>query len=153
MISASREVNGHSSISSDRHTRVRYNGNAFGGFHMSDSHFPRKSNLSDRKHMVLKIAAENFNMVRRLQRVQSSVGRMSNSPASDSKFRSRPRSSFALSYPNVIDPSALPRSRLPHRQKQAEHTLVKSRTQGLLVPLEPQVATSEAFHNLMKRPK
>ena len=88
MISASREVNGSNAklgFSSSRgadggfvanqYARVRYNGNAFGGFHMTDSEFPRKSNLNDRKQAVLRIAAENFEMVKRLARVQSSVGR------------------------------------------------------------------------------
>ena len=84
--------------------RRRYNGNAFGGFNMSDSDFPRKSNLNVRKKAVLRIAAENFAMIKRIQRVQSSVGRYSNSPASDSKYRSRPQSSIALCYPNVVDP-------------------------------------------------
>ena len=32
-----------------QYMRVRYNGNAFGGFQMTDSLFPRKSNLSERK--------------------------------------------------------------------------------------------------------
>ena len=36
-----------------QYARVRYNGNAFGGFQMTDSLFPRKSNLSDRKQRVL----------------------------------------------------------------------------------------------------
>ena len=49
--------------------RVRYNGNAFGGFQMTDSLFPRKSNLSDRKQKVLQIAAENFQMAKRLQNI------------------------------------------------------------------------------------
>jgi len=44
----------------DQYVRVRYRGNAFGGFNMTDSMFPRKSNLSERKQKVLRIAAENF---------------------------------------------------------------------------------------------
>lgn len=74
---------------------------------MTDSDFPRKTNLNVRKSNVLKIAAENFKMIKRLQRVHSSVGRYSNSPASDAKFRSRPKSSVALSYPNAVDPKQL----------------------------------------------
>lgn len=89
--------------------RRRYNGNAFGGFNMTDSDYPRKSNLNVRKSTVLKIAAENFKMIKRIQRVQSSVGRFCGSPASDSKFRSRPKSSISLSYPNAIDPKVLQR--------------------------------------------
>ena len=78
MISASREVNGgnprgigrgEGGFVANQYARVRYNGNAFGGFHMTDSEFPRKSNLNDRKQAVLKIAAENFEMVKRLARV------------------------------------------------------------------------------------
>ena len=38
-----------SSPRENKYMRVRYNGNAFGGFQMTDSLFPRKSNLSDRK--------------------------------------------------------------------------------------------------------
>ena len=47
----------------NQYMRVRYNGNAFGGFQMTDSLFPRKSNLNERKQKVLRIAAENFQMV------------------------------------------------------------------------------------------
>lgn len=40
-----------------RHNQIAmYKGNAFGGFNMTDSLYPRKSNLNDRKHDVLKIA-------------------------------------------------------------------------------------------------
>lgn len=39
---------------------VRYNGSAYGGFNMTDSIYPRKSNLNERKHDVLRIAAENY---------------------------------------------------------------------------------------------
>lgn len=53
VISASREVTGQKTPSASafrgQYAKVRYNGNAFGGFHMTDSDFPRKSNLSDRK--------------------------------------------------------------------------------------------------------
>lgn len=55
VISTSREVTGirtphhPGSVRSSQYARVRYNGNAFGGFNMTDSDFPRKSNLSDRK--------------------------------------------------------------------------------------------------------
>jgi len=45
---------------SGQYPQVRYNGNAFGGFNMTDSLYPRKSNLNDRKKDVLKVAAENF---------------------------------------------------------------------------------------------
>ena len=52
----SREVTGKSSReiaalapSRQQYAKVRYNGNAFGGFNMSDSDFPRKSNLNERK--------------------------------------------------------------------------------------------------------
>ena len=63
---------------------------------MSDSNFPRKSNLENRKQNVLKIAAENFQIVTRLARVQSSVGRSSQSARSSEKkkYRSRPSSSM-----------------------------------------------------------
>ena len=59
-ISASREVNGRP------YQKVRYKGNAFGGYVMADSDYPRKTNLVRRKQDVLKIAAENYHMVRRL---------------------------------------------------------------------------------------
>ena len=66
MISASREVTGKQSNYSgtrynpQQYVKVRYNGNAYGGFQMTDSDFPRKTNLRDRKQKVLKIANENF---------------------------------------------------------------------------------------------
>ena len=59
-ISASREVNGR------KYQKVRYKGNAFGGYVMDDTDYPRKTNLRSRKQDVLKIAAENYLMVRRL---------------------------------------------------------------------------------------
>ncbi len=75
---------------------------------MSDSDFPRKSNLGFRKQRVLQIAADNFKMVKRLARVQSSVGRdsiVSPSSVKSGGYRSRPRSSIvAMSYPNQFDP-------------------------------------------------
>ena len=129
--------------------RYRYNGNAFGGFAMTDSLYPRKSNLSDRKHQVLKIAAENFQMVKRLQRVQSSVGRYSNSPASDSKFRSRPKSSLALRYPNVMDPKAQQRNRAGQQRGQRNTGLSASKTQATLEPLNPHAATSSALQDMI----
>ena len=53
VISASREVTGRETpqpgSARNAYAKVRYNGNAFGGFHMTDSDFPRKSNLFDRK--------------------------------------------------------------------------------------------------------
>ena len=90
-----------------QYMRVRYNGNAFGGFQMTDSLFPRKSNLSDRKQKVLQIAAENFQMAKRLQNIQSTFSnRYSHSPRSSShcdsykKLRQRPRSSSHFGHPN-----------------------------------------------------
>jgi len=38
---------------------------------MTETDFPRKTNLYDRKRSVLKIAKENFNLVKRLQNVRS----------------------------------------------------------------------------------
>lgn len=38
---------------------------------MSESNFPRRSNLIERKRSVLRIAAENFKMVKRLQSARS----------------------------------------------------------------------------------
>lgn len=74
MISASREVNGtsprnnfaatpKSALSSRSRNNYHYYGGAFGGFKMSESEFPRKTNLLDRKRSVLKIARENFKLV------------------------------------------------------------------------------------------
>ena len=68
MISASREVTGKSNVGSLRYNpreyvKVRYSGNAYGGFHMTDSDYPRKTNLRDRKQEVLKIATENYKLV------------------------------------------------------------------------------------------
>ncbi len=55
-ISASREVTGTNTskrygmaVTPSKYVKVRYNGNAYGGFHMPDSDFPRESNLNDRK--------------------------------------------------------------------------------------------------------
>ena len=76
MISASREVTGatprnnfttpKSAMSSRSKNNYHYYGGAFGGFRMSESEFPRKTNLLDRKRSVLKIARENFKLVKRL---------------------------------------------------------------------------------------
>lgn len=114
---------------------------------MTDSDFPRKSNLNDRKQAVLKIAAENFQMVQRLARVQSSVGRLSNTPKSDGRYRSRPRSSnLAISYPNVMDPKAQQIG--PHARKVQK--MQKSRTAANLAPLDAHAATSEALEDYIK---
>ena len=93
VISASREVNGKGGH--NNFGQKRYSGAAFGGFRMTDSDYPRKSNLYQRKMQVLKIAAENYEMVKRLQRVQSSIGKRSaGTPSSrESRFSSRPKSS------------------------------------------------------------
>lgn len=67
-ISASREVTGKMPKST-QFAKFRYNGNAFGGFRMLDTDFPRHSNLRERKREVLRIAAANFQMVQRLATV------------------------------------------------------------------------------------
>lgn len=61
-ISASREVTGKMPKST-QYAKYRYNGDAFGGFKMLDTDFPRHSNLRERKREVLRIAAANFQMV------------------------------------------------------------------------------------------
>jgi hypothetical protein len=70
MISASKEVTGgtpKNNFSTPKSGgKYNYYGGAFGGFRMTDTDFPRKTNLSDRKKSVLKIAAENFRLVKRL---------------------------------------------------------------------------------------
>lgn len=67
-ISASREVTGKLPRDT-QYAKYRYNGNAFGGFRMLDTEFPRNSNLRERKREVLRIAASNFEMVKRLAKV------------------------------------------------------------------------------------
>ena len=70
MISASREVTGKSVTNNftpkSKGISFNYYGGAFGGFKMSESEFPRRTNLVDRKKSVLKIATENFKLVKRL---------------------------------------------------------------------------------------
>ena len=154
MISASREVTGKQSAGA-KYARVRYNGNAFGGFNMTDQYYPRKSNLETRKMRVLTIAAENYSMVQRLQRVQSSVGRYSNTPQSSrerKRLRARPRSSthLALSYPNCLDPRNLHGPHMPRRNAR-QNSLAKSKTVAQLTPLDPQAATSEALNDMMQK--
>ena len=63
------------------------------------------SNLNERKANVLKIAAENFHMVKRLERVRSAVG-----PGGCQKHTGispeRARR-ISVAYPNVLDVSNL----------------------------------------------
>ena len=60
------------------------------------------SNLPDRKKNVLKIATENFDLVKRLERVKSAFqpGLLSNAPISHSH-----RESLKKAYTNTIDKS------------------------------------------------
>ena len=78
------------------HSPVGYTRSFYGKYGISDANFNRDSNLLQRKDEVLRIAAENYKMVQRLGRVQSSIGRYQNStPVSMRKFSERPRSSSA----------------------------------------------------------
>ena len=125
----------------NRYVRVRYNGNAFGGFQMTDSLFPRKSNLCDRKQKVLRIAAENFQMVQRLQGVRSTFSnRFSASPHSsrgDSVHRmKRPKSSqFAAAYPNMLNPGNSSTKNRLHHHRIISRKMNRSQTQTMLAPM------------------
>ena len=64
------------------------------------------SNLAERKNTVLRIAAENFLLIKRLERVRSAIG-----PGGCQKHRPvslERRSSIAIAYPNVLDTSKMP---------------------------------------------
>ena len=106
---------------------------------MTDSYYPRKSNLVDRKQEVLNIASENYKMVQRLQRVQSAVGRFSQSPRKSdygSRRKTRPKSSqYAAAYPNMMDPRRHDNSS-PAKKNQRTPAMNRSRTHTLLVPLD-----------------
>ena len=72
-----------------------------------DNSFVKKTNLPDRKKEVLRIAAENYKIVQRLQRVQSALSSRTTRSNSARKYDSRPKSSLLQSYPNVTDPKNL----------------------------------------------
>ena len=61
-----RTISANRDGSARKYQKVRYKGNAFGGYNLADTDHPRKTNLIQRKQEVLKIAAENYLMVRRL---------------------------------------------------------------------------------------
>lgn len=75
---------------------------------MTESEFPRKTNLNERKRSVLKIAKENFHFVKRLQNARSG-GYAAENPSGRCTplSQKRPNSGLQLAYPNVIDADKL----------------------------------------------
>ena len=113
--SASLEVHGTPQSS-------RVSGSGYGKVKIFENQPVRKTNLTQRKNEVLRIAAENFKLVRRLNRVQSAVSSRSQTPSrSARKYSSRPKSSIVSSYPNVTDP----RNLKPRHMRRTSSTLVK----------------------------
>ena len=87
---------------------ARIDGSGYGKVTLFENSQVKKTNLNERKKEVLRIAAENFRLVQRLQRVQSAMSSRSCTPSrSERKYRSRPKSSIVSSYPNVTDPRNL----------------------------------------------
>ena len=106
------EINGespmnHSNANSSikkKWNNLSYNGGMFGGFKMTDSSYPRKTNLNERKKSVLKIASENFRLVKRLQSARSGgyAEEMLSGRGTPNSSR-RPNSRINFAYPNQIE--------------------------------------------------
>ena len=119
---------------------VGYTRSFYGKYGISDANFNQESNLLQRKDEVLRIAAENYKMVQRLERVQSSIGRFQNStPVSMRKFSERPRSSSAEEHHHtsrnfMIDGGMINFKVTPkkNQSKSRQRQLKKARSQALL---------------------
>ena len=101
------------------------------------------SNLPERKQAVLRIASENFHMVKRLERVRSAIG-----PGGSQKHTALShdrRQSIAMAYPNILDTSKLFTLGNMHKTPRMKRTQTFRPHLTKLAPLDPQVATSEAF--------
>ena len=109
------------------------------------------SNLPERKQAVLRIASENFHMVKRLERVRSAIG-----PGGSQKHTALShdrRASIAMAYPNILDTSKLFTLGNVHKTPRIRRNQTFRSHLTKLAPLDPQVATSEAFQDYVKNRK
>ena len=109
------------------------------------------SNLPERKQTVLRIAAENFHLVKRLERVRSAIG-----PGGSQKHTAVSldrRKSIAMAYPNILDTGRLFTLGGVTKTPKFKRTQTLRQPLVKLAPLDPQVATSEAFKDYVKNRK